>query len=78
VFFEMRNVLEEDNFMIERDVIEEHQMLMQLAHVANMWHDRNAKLFGHQADGEKFAYAREASAIRLDEIHASVAKEVLE
>ena len=55
MFFEMRDVFEKHHFMIESDVIEEHQVLMQLPHIADVGHDRQAKLLGHQADGEKLA-----------------------
>ena len=43
------------DFMIESDVVEEHQMLMQLPHVADVGHDWQTNLLGHQADGKKLA-----------------------
>src|SRR5437762_10467227 len=78
VLSEMGNVLEENYFVIERDVIEENQVLMQLPHIANVGHDRQAKLLCHQAHREKFAHAREPGAIGLDEMRPSVLEEVLE
>src|SRR6202011_4801821 len=76
VILEMWDVLEEDRVVIERDVIEEHQMLMQLAHVAYVGHDRQSEFLRHQAYGEKLAHASKPGAIGLDEVQASVVEEV--
>ena len=78
VIFEMRDVFEKDCFMIESDVIEEHQVLMYLPHVADVGHDWQTNLLGHQADGEKLADTSEPGAIRLDEMYSSVVEKVLE
>src|SRR5579863_5205160 len=74
----MRDVFQKHYLMAERDVIEEYEMLVQLAHVANVRNDRQAKLLGHQTDGEKLAHTSEPGAIRLDEMHTTIVKEVLE
>ena len=78
MFFKMRDVFQEHYLVAKRNVIEEYEMLVQLAHVANVRNDRQAKLLGHQTDSEKLAHTREPGAIRLDEMHATVVEEVLE
>src|ERR1700722_15105120 len=74
----MRDVFQEHHLVAERNVIEEYEMLVQLAHVANVRNDRQAKLPGHQTDREKLAHTSEPGAIRLNKKHATVVKEVLE
>ena len=78
MFLQMRDVFQKHDLVAERNVIEQHEMLVQLAHVANVGNHRQAKLLRHQADGEKLAHAREPGAIRLHEMHATVMEEVLE
>ena len=78
VIFEMRDVFEKHCFMIESDVIEEHQVLMYLPHVPDVGHDWQTDLLCHQADGEKLADTAEPGAIRLDEMDSSVVEKVLE
>src|SRR5580692_9929790 len=78
MFFQMRDMFQKHHLVVERNVIEEYEMLVQLAHVANVRNDRQAKLLGHQTDGEKLAHTREPGAIRLDEMHATIVEEVLE
>jgi hypothetical protein len=73
----MRDVFEKYDLVAEGNVIEEHEMLVQLAHVANVRNHRQTKLLCHQADGEKFAYASEPGAIRLNEMHTTVMEEIL-
>ena len=70
MFLQMRNVFEKNHVMPERDVIEQHQMLVQLAHVANMRNDRHAKFAAQQADGDKFAHARHPHRVHLNEAGA--------
>jgi len=48
---QMRDVLEKDNFMPERYVIEQNEMLMKLPHIPNMGYHRDIKLPAEQADG---------------------------
>ena len=40
---QMRDVLQEDDFVPQRDVIEEHEMLMNLSHIADVGHDWHAE-----------------------------------
>src|SRR5580698_9399696 len=78
VLLEMRNVLEENSFVVECDVIEDHEVLMQLPHIAHVRHDRQAKFLCHQTDREKLAHARKPGAIGLNEMHPSIVEEILE
>jgi hypothetical protein len=78
VVFQMRDMFQEDDLVVKSNVIEQDQMLVQLAHVANVGNYRQAQLFRHQADSEKFAYTSEPGAICLYEMYASVMEEVLE
>ena len=50
VLFEMGDVFQEYHLVIERDVIEEHEMLVHLAHVPNMGNDRKVEELRHEAD----------------------------
>src|SRR5580658_7605186 len=78
MLLEMRDVFQKHHFVVERDVVKEHKMLVQLPHVAYVGNDWQAKFPGHQTHGEKFAHAGKARAVRLNEMHACVMKEVLE
>ena len=78
MLLQMRDVFQKDDFVVERDVVEEDEVLVQLPHVAYVGNDRQAKLLGHQTHGEKFAHPRKARAVRLNEMHACVMEEVLE
>ena len=48
-------------------MIEEHEMLVHLAHVPDMGNHRKVKELGHEADGQEFADSRDASAVHLNE-----------
>ena len=39
VFSQMRDMFEKDNFVAKRNMIEQHQMLMNLAHITDVRHD---------------------------------------
>ena len=56
--------------MAECDVVEQNEMLMKLAHVADVRHHGHAKFAAKQADGEKFAHARDAHGVHLNEPRA--------
>src|SRR5271169_5444697 len=53
-------------------------MLVQLPHVSNVGNNGQAKLLCHETDGKKLAHPGQPSAVRLNEMHSSVLKEVLE
>jgi len=52
VLLQMRDVFQKDDFVVERNVVEEHQMLVQLPHVAYVGNDRQATTSCHQTHGE--------------------------
>ena len=67
VFAQVRDMFKKNNFVAERDVVEEDEMLMKLAHVADVRHDGNAKFARKQTDGDKLADSRHAHSVHLDE-----------
>jgi len=70
VLAKVRDVFEEDGGEIESDVIEEHEMLVELAHVADVGDHRDTELLAHDAHGKKLADAGDADGIHLDETGA--------
>ena len=64
--------------MTERDVVEQHQVLMDLPHVSNVGYNRLAESLGEQADGEKLANASKANDIRLNEVNGVRLEQLLE
>ena len=58
--------------------IEQHQMLVDLAHVAHMRHNREPELPREQADGQKFRDTRQPRTIRLHEVQRARLHEILE
>src|SRR5438046_5769878 len=75
---QMRDMLEKDNFVTERDVIEQNEVLVKLTHVTNVRNDRNAKFPAEQADGDKFAHSGDSHRVHLDESRAAGLQVVLE
>jgi len=67
VLLEMWDVLQEGDFVTERDVIEEHEMLVHLAHIHNMGNDGKVEELRHEADSQEFADSRNPSAVHLNE-----------
>jgi hypothetical protein len=51
MFAQVRDVFQEDGGQIECDVVEEHEVLVELAHVADVWDDGDTELFAHDAHG---------------------------
>ena len=74
----MRDVFEKYDFVAEGDVVEQNKMLMKLTHVADMRHGGHAKFAAKQAHGEKFAHARHAHGVHLDEPGAFSLQIILE
>ena len=60
-------MLEEFSLKSEANVVEKNQVLMHLAHVANVRHDWQVKDLGEEAYSEELADARNSGAIDLDE-----------
>ena len=75
---QMRDVFQKLFGMPDRDVVEEHEVLMNLAHVADVRNDGDAELFREQADRNKFADAAEARAVGLEKTDATGLQIVLE
>src|SRR5437868_2703032 len=67
---QMRDVLEKDHFVTERNVIKQDKMLVKLSHVANMGNHRYAKLPAEQTDGDEFTHAADTDRVHLDESRA--------
>src|SRR4051812_21437641 len=53
ILAQVRDIFQEQRLVPERNVVEEHQVLMNLAHVANMRHDRQSKLSRQKTDGDE-------------------------
>src|SRR5579885_2278971 len=75
---QMRNVFEKHHRMPKSDVVEQHQVLMNLTHIANVRHNRQPELARKQADREELADSRHPRAIHLHKMHRVFAYEVLE
>jgi len=60
------NVLQESRFMSQRNMIEQHEMLMQLSHVSNMRDYGEAKYLCQETDGQELAHSRNSCAVDLD------------
>ena len=63
---QVRNVLEEQDFLCQCDVVEQDKVLVQLTHISNMRHDRKREFLRKKADGEKFTHSRQSCAVRLN------------
>ena len=66
MFSQMRDVLQEQGFVLQADVVAQDEVLVNLAHVADMRHNRYAKIFALQAQGQKLADARDAYLVDLN------------
>lgn len=75
---QMRDMLEKDNFVTERDVIEQNEVLVKLTHVTNVRNYRNAKFPAEQADGNEFTDASDSHRVHLDESRAPGLQVILE
>lgn len=64
--------------MPHRNVIEQNQVLVDLAHIANMWHYRQPKLPRHQADRKELRDSCNAGAIYLYKMNCACLHEILE
>src|ERR1700719_3750319 len=74
----MRDVLKKVHFMIERHMIKENLMLVNLPHVADMRHNRQLELLCHQTDCQELVHACESCAICLNKMDSTVKEVVLE
>ena len=78
IIAQVRDVLQKYRLVAQGDVVEQHQVLMDLAHVADVRHDRQSEFARHQAHGEEFGDAGETRAIGLDEMDGAGVHVVLE
>jgi hypothetical protein len=62
----MRNVLKEFSLESQPNMVEEDQVLMDLAHVADVRHDRKVKDLREEADRQELADAGDSGAVNLD------------
>jgi hypothetical protein len=65
VFAQMGNVLEENGFVAEGDVVEQSKMLVKLPHVADVRYNGYVESAAKQTDGEEFAHSRNPHGIGL-------------
>ena len=66
VFLKVRDVLEKDFLVTHGDVVKEHQVLVNLTHIANVRHHRDSKNPTHQAYGQELADAADAYTVDLN------------
>src|ERR1700744_2826255 len=78
VLTKVRNVLEECHFVIERNMVEEHQVLMHLSHVTDVRNHGPIEDLCHEAHSKKFTDARNPGAVDLNEGESHCFEEVLE
>lgn len=65
---EMGNVFEEEPVMTHPDVIKQDQMLVDLAHIADVWCNGEAEVPCEEANGQKLTDAAYPYAICLDKM----------
>src|ERR1700733_253810 len=75
---EMRNVFKKFRLESEADMVEENQVLMHLAHITYVGHDRKVEDLREEADSEELAHTRDPRAVDLDERKCIGFHEVLE
>ncbi len=63
--------------MVERHVVKKNQVLVNLAHVADVRNNGQAEFLCQQADRQKFADSRQPGAIRLYKMDRSGVDEIL-
>jgi hypothetical protein len=78
MLLQVRDALEKQSFVSHGDVIEQDQMLVDLAHVADVWHYWQSELPRQQTDSEELRNPGNPGAIRLDEVDCARLHEVLE
>lgn len=70
VVAQVRDVFQKDGWQIQTNVVEQDEVLMQLSHVADMGHDRDAELLAQQTHGDELTNPSDAHGIDLDESSA--------
>ena len=74
---QMGNVLEDQTLVIQREMIEKYQMLVDLAHVANMWHHPEAEFLGQDGHSQVFTDSRQTGTVSLHDSHRGGLKKIL-
>ena len=70
MFAQVWDVLKENYFVPDGNVVGQNQMLRQLPHVADMRHDRHAEFPAEQTHGDEFTGARHTHGVHLNEAGA--------
>ena len=78
MFAQVRDMFKEYDFVTEGDVVEQRVVLVELAHVTDVGHNRHAKFTAKQADGDEFAHAGNPYSIHLNKSSAPALQIVLE
>ena len=78
VFLKVRDVLKKYFFVTHGNMIKEHKVLVNLAHIADVWHHRHSEFTRQQAHGEEFAHSANPRAIHLDKTRAAALQIALE
>src|SRR5216684_1369042 len=74
---QMRDMLEKQGFVSQCDVVEEHEMLMQLSHVTYVRRQWKTKLSRKETDRKKLTHASQPCAVGLDIVQSVSLHEVL-
>src|ERR1700760_4818203 len=75
---EVRDVLKKLCLEPEANMVEEHQVLMHLAHITDMRHNRKIENLRQKAHSEELAHTRDSRTVDLDERKRIGFHEVLE
>ena len=67
----MRNALEEQSLVVQRDVVEQHEVPMQLAEVADVGYDGDTEMLCQQAYGQEFADATDTQCVDLADLDSA-------
>ena len=59
-------MFEKDDFIVKCNVVEEHEVLANLAHVSNMWNDGKSEFLGHHGNENGFANTSSPQWVNLD------------
>ena len=78
MLLKVRDALQKQCRMSHGDVIEQHQVLMNLPHIADMRNYGQPKLAGQKAHGKKLGDTGHAGAVHLHKMHGAGLHEILE
>ena len=75
---QMWDVLEKQGFVPQRDVVEQHEMLMELPHVPHMRRQGEAKPSGEKTNRKKLTHSGQPGAVGLDIVQSASLQKILE